>query len=205
MIKKLILEGKMAKKFGRVHKFHVSDLCEMLRAMCSQVPGFRKYMLEAHTNGIRFAFFNGKKNITVEEFEMSGSGEVYRIVPILEGSKQGGVLQIVIGAVALVAAFFTAGASLAAWGAAMSATAISATTLLTAMGASMILGGVVQLLTPQANYGAGKSSSTDNTPNYAFGSPVNTVAMGHPVPVLYGDREVGGAVISAGMFSEDQR
>jgi predicted phage tail protein len=34
------------------------------------------------------------------------------MMPVIEGAKQGGVLQIVIGAVALVAAFFTAGASL---------------------------------------------------------------------------------------------
>lgn len=205
MIKKMILEGRMAKKFGREHKFHVADLREMLRAMCSQVPGFRQYMLEAHTKGIQFAFFNGKKNISVEEFEMSQGGEVFRIVPILEGSKQGGVLQVVIGAVALVAAFFTAGASLAAWGAAMTAASVSATSILTTIGASMVLGGVVQLLTPQSNYGTGKSSSTENTPNYAFGAPVNTVAMGYPVPVMYGDPEVGGAVVSAGLFSEDQQ
>ncbi len=114
---------------------------------------------------------------------MTRGGSVYRIVPVYEGAKSSGVLQIVVGAVALVAAFFTAGASMAAWGAAMSATAISATSILTGVGVSMMLGGVVQMLTPQPSFGAGKSSSTDNTPNYAFGAPVNTVAMGHPVPL----------------------
>ncbi|CAK8739116.1 hypothetical protein SODG_006441 [Sodalis praecaptivus] len=69
----------------------------------------------------------------------------------------------------------------------------------------MLLGGVVQLMTPQPNYGVGKSSSADNKPNYAFGAPVNTVAMGYPVPVLYGQREIGGAVISAGVFASDQQ
>jgi predicted phage tail protein len=29
--------------------------------------------------------------------------------------------------------------------------------------------------------------------------------MGYPVPVLYGEREIGGAIISAGMFSSDQQ
>lgn len=41
--------------------------------------------------------------------------------------------------------------------------------------------------------------------NYAFGSPVNTVAMGYPVPVLYGQREIGGPIISAGSFTSDQQ
>lgn len=87
----------------------------------------------------------------------------------------------------------------------MTATTISATSILTGVGLSMMLGGVVQLLTPQPSMNVGTSSSTDNKPNYAFGAPVNTVAMGYPVPVLYGEREIGGAIISAGIFSSDQQ
>jgi predicted phage tail protein len=41
MLKTLTLKGVAAKKFGRVHRFHVADIREMLRAMCSQVPGFK--------------------------------------------------------------------------------------------------------------------------------------------------------------------
>jgi len=204
MLKTLILDGRMAKKFGREHKFDVADLREMLRAMCSQVPGFKRYLSEGHMKGIRFAFFNGKNNIGLDEFDMTRGGEVYRISAITEGSKRGGVLQIVIGAVALVAAYFTAGASLTALGLSASAAAAT-TTALTGLGLSMMLGGVVQLLTPQPKYNVGASSSTDNKPNYAFGAPVNTVAMGYPVPVLFGEREIGGAIISAGIFSSDQQ
>jgi len=204
MLKTLILEGRMAKKFGREHKFHVEDLCEMLRAMCSQVPGFKRYLSEGHMQGIRFAFFNGKNNIGLDEFDMTRGGTVYRISAIIEGSKRGGVLQIVIGAVALVAAYFTAGASLTAIGLSTAA-ATATTTALTGLGLSMMLGGVVQLLTPQPKYNVGASSSTDNKPNYAFGAPVNTVAVGYPVPVFFGEREIGGAVISAGIFSSDQQ
>ncbi|MDY0920561.1 MULTISPECIES: tail assembly protein [unclassified Leclercia] len=204
MLKTLILEGRMAKKFGREHQFQVQDLREMLRAMCSQVPGFKRYLSEGHMKGIRFAFFNGKHNIGLDEFDMTRGGAVYRISAITEGSKRGGVLQIVIGAVALVAAYFTAGASLTAIGLSTAA-ATATTTALTGLGLSMMLGGVVQLLTPQPKYNVGASSSTDNKPNYAFGAPVNTVAVGYPVPVFFGEREIGGAVISAGIFSSDQQ
>ena len=205
MLKTLTLKGVAAKKFGRVHRFHVADIREMLRAMCSQVPGFKKYISNAHHSGVRFAFFRDGENIGVEEFELTSTASEFTMMPVTEGAKQGGVLQIVIGAVALVAAFFTAGGSLALWGAAMSAGAISATTVLTGIGLSMMLGGVVQMLTPQPKINIGASSSTDNKPNYAFGAPVNTVAMGYPVPLLYGQREIGGAVISAGLFSSDQQ
>ncbi|MCU6164870.1 tail assembly protein [Enterobacter roggenkampii] len=207
MKKTLILKGRMAKKFGKTHQFHVADLREMLRAMCSQVPGFRKYMNEAHINGIRFAFFSGRNNIGIDEFDMTAGGEVFTIEPVFEGAKRGGFLQVVIGAAALAAAFFTAGGSLALWGAAIGATTATgvAVTALTSIGLSMVLGGVVQMLTPQPDFNVGASSSSDNKPNYAFGAPVNTVSMGYPVPLLYGEREIGGAIISAGMFSSDQQ
>ena len=204
MLKTMRLKGLLGKKFGRVHQFHVADLRELIRAMCSQVPGFKKYVSNAHLNGVRFAFFSGKENIGLQEFDMSSAATEFEMEPVLEGSKRGGVLQIVIGAVALVAAYFTAGASLAAIG--LSGTVPAAvTTALTGLGLSMTLGGVVQMLTPQPKYNVGASSSTDNKPNYAFGAPVNTVAMGYPVPLLYGTREIGGAIISAGSFTSDQQ
>jgi len=207
MLKTMRLKGVMARKFGAVHRYHVADLRELIRAMCSQVPGFRKYVANAHLNGVRFAFFSGKSNIGLQEFDMSSAATHFEMEPILEGSKRGGTLQIIIGAVAIVAAFFTAGASLSAYGAALgTTTAVGlATTALTSIGISMLLGGVVQMLTPQPKFNIGASSSTDNKPNYAFGAPVNTVAMGYPVPVLYGQREIGGAIISAGSFTSDQQ
>lgn len=212
MLKTMTLKGGLAKKFGKVHRFHVSDLNEFLRAMCSQVQGFKKYVSNAHLNGVKFAFYNGKNNISIEEFDMSAAATEYTMVPVIEGAKRAGTLQIVIGAVALVAAFFTAGTTMAAWGAAVSATAagtatasMAAATILSGVGLSMMLGGVVQMLTPQPGFNVGSSSSTDNKANYAFGAPVNTVAMGYPVPLLYGQREIGGAIISAGIFSSDQQ
>lgn len=204
MRKTMTLSGALAKKFGKTHRYNVSDLREMLRAMCATVPGFKKYVSNAHLNGVRFAFYSGSSNIGLDEFDMSRGADCYRMAPVIEGRKNGGVLQVVIGAVALVAAYFTAGASLTAFGLSTAA-ATGVTTALTGIGISMMLGGVVSLLTPQPKYNIGSASSTDNQPNYAFGAPVNTVAMGYPVPLLYGQREIGGAIISAGIFSSDQQ
>ncbi|MES5675525.1 tail assembly protein, partial [Acinetobacter baumannii] len=43
-----------------------------------------------------------------------------------------------------------------------------------------------------------------NRANFGFGSAVTTAAQGYPVPILYGRREVGGFVLSAGQYPEDQ-
>ncbi|SEQ28072.1 Phage-related protein, tail component [Rosenbergiella nectarea] len=203
MLKTLTLKGQAAKRFGKTHQFHVADLNEMIRAMCSQVKGFKKYLATAHHDGIRFAFFSGKSNVGLEGFDLTRSENTYTMQPIPRGAKSGGLLQVVIGAAVLGAALWAGPAGFAAIG--FGSASAAASTALTGIGISMALGGVVQMLTPQPKMSVGSSSSADNKPNYAFGAPVNTVAMGYPVPVLYGEREVGGAVISAGIFSSDQQ
>ena len=205
MLSNLTLKGAMAKQFGKKHQYDVQNFKELLRALCATVKGFEKYMNSAHLKGIKFAFFVDGKNIGIDEFDINVNGKNYMIMPVTQGAKSGGFLQVIIGAVALVAAFWTSGGTLALWGDALTASTLSATSILTGVGISMMLGGVVQLLTPQPKFNAGTSSSTENKPNYGFGGPVNTDAVGHPVPVLLGEREVGGAFINAGIYSQDQQ
>ena len=69
------------------------------------------------------------------------------------------------------------------------------------IGASLILGGVVQMLTPVPR--GTKNKSVSNEPSYSFNGAVNTQAQGNPVPLLYGRMIVGSAVISAGINAED--
>ena len=71
------------------------------------------------------------------------------------------------------------------------------------MGGSMVLGGVIQMLSPQAG-GLKTSAAPENTPGYAFGSAKNTTASGNPVSLCYGRRRWGGAIISAAIYAEDQ-
>ncbi|OCG66614.1 phage tail protein [Gilliamella sp. Nev5-1] len=199
MLSNVTFKGAMAKQFGKNHQYDVQDIKEVLRALCATIKGFEKYMSSAHMKGVKFAFFVDGKNIGIDEFDINASGKNYMIMPVAQGAKSGGFLQIIIGAAALVAAFFTGGASLTMFGA-----TITASSTLAGIGISMMLGGIVQLLTPQPKFKAG-GSSVENKPNYGFGAPVNTNAVGYPVPELLGEREIGGAVINAGIYSEDQQ
>ncbi len=72
-----------------------------------------------------------------------------------------------------------------------------------AAGTAMTVGGVAQLLSPQAT-GLASKQGADNKASYAFGGVTNTAAQGYPVPLLYGKRRIGGAIISAGIYVEDQ-
>ncbi len=69
-------------------------------------------------------------------------------------------------------------------------------------GIGMMAGGIYQMLSPQPKGLQGRDDP-DNKPSYAFGGSVNTLAMGNPVALLYGEREIGGAIISAGIVAED--
>lgn len=200
MLSNLTFKGAMAKQFGKNHQYDVKNIKELLRALCATKKGFEKYMSSAHLKGIKFAFFVDGKNIGIDEFDINATGRNYMIMPVSQGAKRGGVLQVVIGVVAIVASFFTGGASLTLLGA-----TIEASSILASVGISMALGGIVQMLTPQPKFNAGTSSSAENKPNYAFGSPVNTDAVGHPIPILFGEREIGGAFINAGIYTEDQQ
>ena len=191
------LSGSMAQRFGRTHRRALSSASEVFRALSSTVDGFEDYLREARARGLDFVIFRDRRNIGQEEFSLLGPGDELRIIPVIRGSKRAGIFQAVLGA-ALIAggiALGPAGAGLIGKGVALNVALV---------GASMALGGVVQLLSPQVA-GMRVRQDPDNKPSYAFGGPVNTTASGNPVPLLYGQREIGGAIISAGIYAEDQQ
>lgn len=191
------LSGSMAQRFGRTHRRALSSASEVFRALSRTVDGFEDYLREARARGLDFVIFRDRRNIGQEEFSLLGPGDELRIIPVIRGSKRAGIFQAVLGA-ALIAggiALGPAGAGLIGKGVALNVALV---------GASMVLGGVVQLLSPQVA-GMRMRQDPDNKPSYAFGGPVNTTASGNPVPLLYGQREIGGAIISAGIYAEDQQ
>ena len=191
------LSGSMAQRFGRTHRRALTSANEVFRALSNTIDGFDAYLREARAKGLDFVIFRDRRNIGHEEFETLGPGDELRIIPVIRGSKRAGLFQAVLGA-ALIAggiALGPAGAALIGKGAALNVALV---------GASMAVGGVVQMLSHQVS-GLRMRQEPDNKPSYAFGGPVNTTASGNPVPLLYGQREIGGAIISAGIYAEDQQ
>ena len=189
----ILLYGQL-RQFGRSFRLAVRTPAEAIKALCVQIPGFERFISNAKSRGIEFALFRGSKNLEEKELGFEGSGDI-RIAPVITGSKRAGVLQTIVGAVMIVAGIIVSGMSFglaAPIGAAM----ISG-------GIGLVAGGVIQLLSPQAG-GLKTSAAPENTPGYAFGSAKNTTASGNPVPLCYGKRRVGGAIISAAIYAEDQ-
>lgn len=164
---------------------------EAMRALCVQVPGFEHFMLHAHEQGLEFAVFQDKQNISETELDMSTSAKVIKVVPKVKGA--GGAVQTIIGAVLVVVGIVVTGMSFGSAGAVGAA--------LIGAGVGMMVGGIAMMLMPKVE---NQDQNQDgNKANKGFGGAVTTVAQGNPVPVLYGQREVGGFIASAGQYPED--
>lgn len=181
----VIVSRQLAKITGkREHRMTTSAGWRDIMGYFKQFPGFEKFMMESSSKGLRFAIFNGKENIGESDLGKPTGKDVIRIVPVIAGSKRAGLLQTIVGVVLIALSPFTNGATLAP-------------------GIALTAGGAFQMLSPQAK-GLGTQDSPDNRPSYSFNGAVNTSVQGGCVPLLYGRMIVGSAVISAGIYSEDQ-
>ncbi|MBD2786199.1 tail assembly protein [Xenorhabdus sp. DI] len=187
------LHGTLAAKFGETFEYAARDTLHAIRAMSKLVTGFEEFMLNAHKQGFTFSVIVGGRSYSKDELDMTKGSEDIHIMPVIIGSKRAGLFNVVLGVAMLVVAWWNP----YGWMGAASQFSLALA------GGSMMLGGVSQMLAPQPP-GLGMRESPENKPSYAFGSPVNTTAQGNPVPILYGSREIGGAIISAGVYTEDQ-
>lgn len=180
------LYGVLGVRFGRVHRLAVRSTSEAMRALSVVIPGFRQFMARSRDQGLTFAVFVGRQNLNRDELEYPVGPEEIRVAPVLVGSKRGGLFQTILGAALVVVGAFTS-----AYGGSS----------LIGLGASMMLGGIVQMLSPQTG---GLAGVADNGTSYYFNGPVNSDAQGEPAPVVYGRMLVGSKVISSGIYAQDQ-
>lgn len=188
------LYGALGTRFGRVHRFVVSCAADAVRALCTMVPGLEGELIASRDRGVGYAVLAGRRSLTLEQLRQPVGDDDIRIAPVLQGSKAGGLFSIILGA-ALIAVSFIPGLNTALWA--------GASKFALGMGVAMAAGGMAQLLTP-APPGLSVRDSPSNAASAVFNGAVNTTAQGGPVPVLYGELEIGSAVGSAGIYAEDQ-
>lgn len=189
----ILLSGSLAKAFGRQHfrQLESGTTNEAFSALKHTVPGFEDFIRESARRGLRFAIFRNRENVGEDGFALSGTSEI-RIVPVIAGSKSGGVLQAVVGAVLIVG-----GAVISYFGGgAIGGPMIN-------LGIAMVIGGVVQMLSPTPKTASQQEqATTENKPSYLFNGAFNSTQQGLPVPVVYGEMLVGSSVIAVGTWAE---
>lgn len=189
------LYGELGARYGRVHHLAVENAAEAVRALSNTFPGFDKHLMDSADRNVGYSVFYGKNNLDKTQLHDPCGNEDIRIAPMVLGSKNGGIFNIILGVILIVVGGFV---SVASFGGAapLGAAMIN-------VGWGLVIGGVVQLLTPTPK-GRSTKEKADNMPSYSFSGAVNTQAQGNPVPVLYGELIVGSAVINASIDAQDQ-
>ncbi|QLN18409.1 tail assembly protein [Escherichia coli] len=180
-------------RFGRRIDLRVKTGAEAIRALATQLPSFRQKLNDGWYQ-VRIAGRDaGETELSARLNEPLANGAVIHIVPRLTGAKSGGVFQAVLGAALIAVAWWNP----AGW---LGATAITG---MYSAGASMILGGVAQMLAPKPR--TPRTQTTDNgKQNTYFSSLDNMVAQGNVLPILYGEMRVGSRVVSQEISTADE-
>lgn len=189
-MKTVILYGELAKRFGKYHRLSVRNAAEAIRALRANFSGFEAFMCSAHDHGMGFRVFVGGSSISEygEIHNPAGASEVIRLVPVVMGSKSSFV-KILLGAALIAAAIVLVPAGPAALA-------------VGSLGASMVLGGVSELLAGPPKIRGGYDNPATKS-SFLFSGPENTAVQGKPVPVGYGRMIVGSCVISAGIDTHE--
>ena len=201
--------GALRKKLGQCRfEFHADTPAQALKALCVNFPGLDKWLIDSEASGVGFRVTRGREAITQSSPEGLvlpwSDREVFSITPVITGAGNAGRIFAGIGLIAL--SFLLPGAGLFGATSLFGASAVAGGALTTigvaisGIGASLILGGVAGLISPQPTMGnltSGRESA--RLESFTFSGIVNTSKQGMPVPIAYGRLFVGSAVISSGL------
>lgn len=155
---------------------------EAIEAMTYQVLGFAP---DAVTGRKRLKVVGYE---TIEKLKAFGDKTVdIHVLPALMFGKDGGLIQTVVGVALIVAGLFMPPGS--PWQIAF----ISA-------GLSFTIGGVMQMISPQPQLGSANDSEVRSK---YLGGITNTVKIGTPIALLYGEALVGGHIMSLNIDATD--
>jgi predicted phage tail protein len=184
MLRTIRIYGRLA-KFLKRRKFEaeVSSAAEAVRFLLANFPQLEPHMAEQH-----YRVTVGGYELSEQELHDPAGNQEIRIIPVMAGA--GAVGRIIAGVALIALSFFLPPVAGIALG-----------TIAFGIGASLVLGGVAQLLTPVPTINQPSMTDTAKDPrkSYSFSGVQQTSRAGVPVPIVYGETLVGSVVISAGI------
>jgi predicted phage tail protein len=190
MLRTIRIYGRLA-KFLKRRKFEaeVGTAAEAIRFLLANFPQLEPELVKGH-----YRVSVGDYDLAEDELQAPAGQQEIKIIPVLAGA--GATGRIIAGVALIVLASVVTFGTL---GGVVAAGAINAAVF--AVGASLVLGGVAQLLTPVPTISSPSMTDTAKDPrkSYSFSGIQNTSRQGLPVPIVYGETLVGSVVISAGI------
>lgn len=193
MLSKIRVYGRIAKFLKRrVFEADVSSAAEAVRFLLANFPHLEPELSKGH-----YRVSVGGIDISEDELPYPAGQQEIKIIPVVSGA---GAAGRIIAGVALIALTFGIGAIVSA-GVTLGGLAGIGTvgTAFVGIGASLVIGGVAELLTPVPRLPTGTDTQQDPRKTYSFSGIQNVSRQGVPVPVVYGESIVGSVVISAGI------
>lgn len=198
MLREIKLYGQLAKFVGhRKLQAAVSNAAEAIRFLLANFPGLDQHMVEHN-----YKVLAGNYALDAQELHDPAGMQAIKIVPVIAGAG-GSVGKILTGVALVAAAVLLIPLGIVAAGAGI-ATFVGVT------GASLVLSGVAQALspTPKASalntvggigFGGGGGGGSDPRDSYSFNGVQNVSRQGVPVPIIFGEVICGSVTVSAGI------
>lgn len=181
------------KQFGSEFRLDCQTTAEIVQALTSQIPKLRQFIQQGlFTVRVGRDYFDNRYLEQGLSHKLKDDATVH-FTPVLKGSKRGGLFGVIAG-VAIIAGAIALGplagiiSTNAAW-------------IVGSVGASLLLGGVAQMLTkmPEMKQGTEKEKKQST----AFSNLSNMTAQGKAMPLAYGRMRVGSLIISQGVETMD--
>ena len=192
------------KQFGSEFNLDCKTPAEVVHALTSQIPKLRQFIQQG-----LFTVRVGREYLDNRYLEQGLSQRLkddatVHLAPTLKGSKRGGVFGAIAGAAIVAGALALGPLGLGVFGS-------TSAMMIGGLGASMLLGGVAQMLTKMPTMrgvtptGAVKTeiNKEEKKQSTSFSNLSNMVAQGKSMPLAYGLIRTGSLVISQGVETMD--
>tara|TARA_R100000353_G_scaffold60935_1_gene48201 strand:+ start:3357 stop:4004 length:648 start_codon:yes stop_codon:yes gene_type:complete len=214
MLRKLKLYGELAEFVGhKEFEIQVDNLNKAVSFLINNFPQVEKYM-----NPKYYQVKVGDYAINHDEIHHPiGKADIH-IVPVIAGAG-GSTGRVLLGAALIGASFLFPGAGMFGTVSASGQIAAGTTmagytagsafmtglgTLTSAVGASLVLSGVSEMLFPLPKF-EGFNSEQDPQLSFSFSGTQNTSRAGTPVPLVFGEIITGSVVISGAVDTQQVR
>lgn len=217
------LLGDLGERYGAEHEyFNLKSPAEAIKLLCINKPEFMQELCEAHEHGIGYRVIQAGTDLDYPDLALPLGSHDLIVTPVVTGSGGGGGVGRILAGVGLVAAAIFLGPigfSAIGLSAPLLAAGTGIATAVGAIGASLILGGVSEIIAPQPvipnlrgsfasnRFLSAESTSTDGPQSvtrgldgrqsYAYTGAANTVGVGAVIPVAYGEVLSGSHLLSA--------
>ena len=227
------LLGDLGERYGAEHTYcDLRTPADAIKLLCINLPELQEELLHAHEHGVGYRLIQADIDLGYEDLSLPLGSKDLILTPVITGSGGGGVGQVLAGVGLVAFAVLTAGAGAGFLGLGAGLTAgtftlgAAASTAIGAIGTSLVLGGVAQMLSPQptvpkiggfngpSRISGAEATSTDGPQSvvrgsngrqsYLFSGAANTVGVGATIPVVYGEVITGSHLLSARVEVADE-